>query len=402
MSNNIDQIYEKFGSNICLFPFTAGFYSLEVQTKPIIMPCSSTKVIDWEVQDSSILKTMNNNQWKTLRKTFINGSCHDTDICKTCSLAEQNNGDSPRKLNNQYFVEHLNANIIAQVENIISNDYEISQILSMDYCPSNYCNYECIMCFSGASSKRKTFELKIAGLKPDKKITHSVDQDFYDLLNRVEILNLTGGETLLQKQVHEVIDYLITQDLAKNITISLLTNASKYPTNLIDKFKKFKNVFYTLSIDGIGDVIEYQRRGAVWQEVEATAIQLYKEFGCIVNYVLTAVNVFSFIEFVDWLEKNNIDKVSISLVYARNRNISITVIPTNIKNELIHKLSMAKHKYTNAYYRDLIDQMLEILVNTQHDSTLISQFKNAISIEDSVSKKPLRDIVPELRCILND
>ena len=140
MSNNIDQIYEKFGSNICLFPFTAGFYSLEVQPKPIIMPCSSTKVIDWEVQDSSILKTMNNNQWKTLRKTFINGSCHDTDICKTCSLAEQNNGDSPRKLNNQYFSEHLTANIIAQVENIISNDYEISQILSMDYCPSNLGN----------------------------------------------------------------------------------------------------------------------------------------------------------------------------------------------------------------------------------------------------------------------
>jgi hypothetical protein len=149
-------------------------------------------------------------------------------------------------------------------------------------------------------------------------------------------------------------------------------------------------------------VIEYQRRGAVWQEVEATAIQLYKEFGCIVNYVLTAVNVFSFVEFVDWLEKNNIDKVSISLVYARNRNISITVIPTDIKNELIYKLSMAKHKYTSAYYRDLIDQMLEILVNTQHDSTLIPQFKHAISIEDSVSKKLLRDIVPELRCILND
>ena len=63
---------------------------------------------------------------------------------------------------------------------------------------------------------------------------------------------------------------------------------------------------------------------------------------------------------------------------------------------------MAKNKYTNAYYRDLIDQMLEILVNTQHDATLIPQFKHAISIEDSVSKKLLRDIVPELRCILND
>ena len=61
-----------------------------------------------------------------------------------------------------------------------------------------------------------------------------------------------------------------------------------------------------------------------------------------VNFVLTAVNIFNFAEFVKWLSKNNIDKVFISLVYARNSNISIAVVPDDLRMIIIDKLNQTK------------------------------------------------------------
>jgi MoaA/NifB/PqqE/SkfB family radical SAM enzyme len=393
-NSNLDKIYAEFGKDICLFPFVAGFYSL-ASKNPVVMPCSIIKTEKWDIDGNSLIESMNSKQWQDLRHNFIQGSCHTSKFCETCSVAEKNGGDSPRQLNNYYFAEHISTDLVPQINLIIGNDYKIDRILSLDFCPSNYCNYECIMCFPSASSKRGTFEIKFFGADIDRKFNNTVTDDFYNILEHVEILNFTGGETLMQKQVHELIDYLIEHNLAKNMIISLLTNVSKYPESLQEKFKQFKDVFYTLSIDGIGDVIEYQRRGAVWQDVEANSIRLQKELGCVVNYVLTAVNVFSFDQFVNWVHKHNMDRVIISLVYERNKNLSVSIIPPELKTPLIEKLQLARNNYTNERYVKLFDQVIDILVTANYNETLLPKFVGQIQIEDQVSKKKLVEVVPE-------
>ena len=228
--------------------------------------------------------------------------------------------------------------------------------------------------------------------KQPSQLPFTPADDFNRVISQTEILNFTGGETLLQKQVHELIDYLIAHDLAKNITISLLTNISKYPEALLEKFKKFKNVFYTLSIDGVGAVIEYQRRGAVWADVEQNALRYLNEFGCVVNYVLTSINVFGFTEFIDWVAKHEIDRVFISLVYERNRNISVATIPPELKTQLVEKLQTHRTLYTGTVYELLIDQVIDILTNSVHDPKLIHEFVKAIKIEDRFSKTKLTEV----------
>lgn len=399
MKNNLENIYQTFGENICLFPYMAGFYSLVEPS--FVMPCSVVKVQGWELQGQTILSSMNSPQWIELRKNFIQGSCHTTEFCGTCSVAEKNGGDSARKLNNQYFAEHISTNIIEYVSEIANNDFKITKVLNIDFCPSNYCNYECVMCFSGSSTKRATFELKMFGTKP-LKYKDNISDDFYQLLETVEILNFTGGETLLQNQVHEVIDYLIEKNLAKNIIISLLTNVSKYPKLLEEKFKKFKDVFYTLSIDGVGEVIEYQRRGSKWPDVESNSLHLWKNYGCVVNYVVTAINVFSFDKFLSWAYTNKIDKIIISLVFDRNRNLSMAVIPLELRDVLIKKLQQEKSNYVDLRYVDLLDQIINIFDKMPYDSSLLPAFKKQIQIEDSVSKKSLVEVVPEWEPYFND
>lgn len=401
MKNNIEEIYKEFGQNICFFPFMSVFYSQMLPES--IRPCSIIGQFGGEsVIDNDLIKSFNHPQWQQLRKHFLTESCHTIEACKTCSLAEISNNDSPRKLNNIYFVEHLKTDIISHVKNIKDNNYQADKIITLDYAPSNYCNFECVMCSGGVSSTRNTFEIKFQGKKHQQRVKFSHGTDFYQLLDNVEILNLCGGEPLLQTEVHKLIDYLIEHDLAKNMTISLLTNASKYPEKLIDKFQQFKNVFYTISIDGVDNVIEYQRRGCKWSETEQVALRLINNFGCIVNYVVTAINVFSFIDTVDWFAKNNIDKVVLSLVFDANKNISVKVIPPAIKGPLLEKLKLNTNRYSNNKLNDLIVQMISILENNDFVPDLLPAFKEQISIEDLVSKHKLIEVVPEWAPYFND
>lgn len=372
------------------------FYSQQFPES--VRPCSVIGDFGgFDVIDNDLIKSVNQTPWTTLREQFINSSCHSIDACKTCSIAEQNNGDSPRKLNNIYFVEHCNIDIISHVQSIKNNNYQVDKIITLDYAPSNYCNFECVMCSGSVSSTRNTFEIKIHGKENHRPAKFVENNNHHQILKDVEILNFCGGETLLQTRVHELIDYLIDNNLSEKLTISLLTNASKYPDKLAEKFKKFKNVFYTISIDGVGDVIEYQRRGCKWHETEQIALRLWSEMGCVVNYVVTAINVFSFLETVDWFAKNNIDRVILSLVFDANKNISVKAIPNDLKNRLIEQLRLNTQRYNNDRYNDLIEQMISILETNQHESDLLEEFKKAIALEDSVSKKKLIEVVPEWR-----
>lgn len=400
MNDKLDRLYKEFGSQICLFPFLAGFYSTNHVGSTIntIRPCSLiTKPKSepgWKINDS-IVETRNNATWKSLRKIFIEKSCHDAPSCLVCSQNEKNGATSARQLNNKFFTEHLSIDINAEVAAIINNEYNSNSILSLDYFPSNYCNYECIMCSGDASSKRNTFEIKF--LKQNQKIIlNSVNKDFYEILNTVEIINFTGGETLLQPEVFNLIDYLIEKDLAKNITLTMLTNASNFPEQLIDKFKKFKNIFYTISIDGTKDIIEYQRRGSDWITVEQNAKKIYSTFGALINFVLTSVSVFGIIDFLNWARQNKIDKICISPVFVRTY-LSMASIPLAIRNPLIEKIKTAKNQLAveETNFIEWYDQVLSVLENIKYSEMLHREFIVRMKTENIVSKKQLHKVIPE-------
>lgn len=397
--SRLDKLYAEFGEQICLFPFFAGFYQTNQKlpsTRNSIRPCSMVTngaSPAWEVT-GLINDTRNNNTWKSMRRDFINKSCNDIPACSVCRSNEKSGAESARQLNNYFFAEHLSIDLNTAVGDIVNNDYIVSSPLSLDYYPSNYCNYECIMCVGGASSKRNTFEIKYMN-STTEIATNSVDADFYNMLDAVQIINFTGGETLLQSQVTEVIDYLIAKNLAQNISITLLTNASAYPTELVDKFGKFKNVFYTISIDGVGKIIEYQRRGSKWDQVEKNAIKLGKDFGSLINFVLTAVSAFGLVEFLNWAQTHNMNRLCITPVF-RSTYLSVDAIPTELKNEIVAQLTTAKDLLDPAdkflcYY----EQALAILSNSVYNQYQHREFIRKIKIEDLASKQPLTEIVPQ-------
>jgi MoaA/NifB/PqqE/SkfB family radical SAM enzyme len=404
----VNKLYETYGDQMCLAPFVNSFYSTCGVVDPdqtvanFVRPCSVIQAgPEWDIQNSSVTDTRNNKVWKDLRQSFLDGKMPMS--CATCINAERVGASSPRKLNNQYLFEHLDIDILAEVQRIIDAGLIADSIYALDYMPSNYCNYACVMCYSGASSQRYAFDIK-QGRKIRYEI-NSVDGDFFDVIKDVKILGFTGGETVLQPEVNRLIDYVIEHNMAKDMIITILTNASDFPDSLVEKFQQFKRVLYTVSIDGVGDVIEYQRRGAQWATIVENVAKIQASpVHEVVNHVVTAVNILGAMDFVDWCYTNNLKYTSISHVFQEH--LGLAALPPELKDLALERLTLGRKRYehwaTPEYsnhqkdrYVQTIDRLISTVETVEFKPAALERFIKHINIEDTVSKKPLREVVPE-------
>jgi sulfatase maturation enzyme AslB (radical SAM superfamily) len=404
---DVKKLYSTYGDRMCLAPFVNSFYSTCGVVDPdqtvsnFVRPCSVIQAgPQWDVEQSSITDTRNNTIWKDIRQSFLDGKMPM--VCGTCINAERVGASSPRQLNNEYLFEHLDLDIMSAVEQIVNNNLTADSVYALDYMPSNFCNYACVMCYSGASSQRYTFDIK-QGIKSKYEI-NEVDRDFFDIVQDVKILGFTGGETILQPEVNRLIDYVIEQGLAQDMIITILTNASDFPDSLVEKFKCFKKVLYTVSIDGVGDVIEYQRRGAKWATIQQNVQKIHASpVHEIVNHVVTAVNILTAMDFVDWCHANDLKFASISHVFQEH--LGVAAMPTELKELALSRLKQGRKRYEhyllpeyNNYeygYVNTIDRLISTIEHVEFNPTALTKFIEHIKLEDTVSKKPLGQVVPE-------
>jgi hypothetical protein len=404
---DVQQLYDAYGDRMCLAPFVNGFYSTCGVVAPDqtvanhVRPCSIIQAgPEWNIQNNNITESRNTQVWKKLRQSFLNGQL--TNVCSTCINAERAGASSPRQLNNEYLFEHLDIDIMSAVQQIINNELIADSVYALDYMPSNYCNYACVMCYSGASSQRYTFDIR-QGIRSKYEI-NPVDLDFFDVVKNVKILGFTGGETIQQPEVLRLIDYAIEQGLANDMIITILTNASDFPDVMVEKFKHFKKVLYTVSVDGVGEVIEYQRRGARWDVMQTNIAKIHAspvhEF---VNHVVTAINILTAMDFVDWCHANDLKFVSISHVFQEH--LGIAAMPTELKELALTRLKEGRKRYEHyllpAYnnyeygYVQTIDRLISTIEHVDFKPSALKQFIQHIRQEDDASKRPLVKVVPE-------
>ena len=418
--NRLDYIYQELGEKICLYPFFGAFYQTnnviprEQAGKPnSVRPCSIVMSEDWsrwDIQDNNLHHARNSPSWIAMRRQFLDGEFESIHDCRSCSYNESVGTTSPRQQNNRFLAQFLTRDIVEEVRSIERRQLQVEDIVTLDYYPSNYCNYSCIMCAGGASSQRHAYEVKVLRRR-EKIVLNSPDPDFYRALSRVEIINFTGGETVLQRQVHEIMDYLIEQDLAKNIVITLLTNASSSAEELMGKFRHFRQVIYNVSIDGTDKVIEYQRRGCLWSTVAQNSLELlfHPEISTVVNYVLTAVNVLSAMDFINWAYDHGIGPKQPEHVSGSYINVSpvfrldylgVAALPAALRADSLEKLHVGRTRFGaptvfDEYYRGLVDRYISVIESTPHQPEYIAQFIEHIKLEDTVSPTKFLDVVPE-------
>lgn len=412
--NDLDRIYRELGEGICLFPFIGAFYSCvdsipkdSEDTPNFIRPCSLVRWDDdginpWYIQPGeTLLESRNGSRWLHMREKFLNGEWRDLPDCVTCQYVEDLGGVSPRISNNQVLAELVQEDIVELVREIQENNLHSQTLKMLDYYPSNYCNLECTMCGGGASSSRHVFEVKHLGYN-ERILVNPADPDFFDTIGELEILGFTGGETVMQPEVHQIVNRLIEKDLAKQINITVLTNCSTYPQKLVDKFKHFKKVMYTMSIDGVGEVIEYQRRGCKWPIVEEVALKIHNnpEIHEVANYVVTSMNILNTMEFIDWCCEHGINMLTISPV-VRKEYLGPSSLPPELRKIALERLRNGWDKYdampepTRSDYLKYIEQIIGNIENNPFDPDCLQKFIEHIKKENTASKRPLHEVVPE-------
>jgi sulfatase maturation enzyme AslB (radical SAM superfamily) len=268
-------------------------------------------------------------------------------------------------------------------------EFDAVELLSINL--GNYCNAECITCFGHGSSRRNTWAKK----HNQKEYTISavpaseLDVDFAQYPS-LRMLTLIGGEPTVHPDTKPLLNKLINIGIAKNIVISFNTNASKIDPDIMKLLTEFKGVFVTLSIDGAGKYFEYQRRPLEWTTVKSNAEQwMLISADIVINYVVTAISIWGFNEFVAWYEqlpveiRNKTPKVTFTQVAGKPR-LSLNVLTSEQRAQW-------GQQATPCVFKNELETMLNAAL---YQRSLVKLLEQQILIEDTASKIKFAELFP--------
>ena len=192
-------------------------------------------------------------------------------------------------------------------------------IEDLDICLSNECNLSCKMCSPAASTRwekivEKNTELsKYWYYQPNTYANRNVK----DVVSAVDFTNvknikLIGGEPFIGNHLASMIELIKQQTIIDQIRLTVSTNCTVFPKDIIHDFVKFKFVLVCLSVDGIGDLCDYIRTGRPWNKVSPVIdnwINLAKQHSNIslcVCFTLQALNIHQYKTVKAWTEHHNI------------------------------------------------------------------------------------------------
>ena len=283
-------------------------------------------------------------------------------------------------------------------------DYKQDLILTAEVKLTHVCNFACIMCDPEDSSKiynswknstEEFFVKDIIAKEPayfDNITKRYKDSTNYQLLNevlgyKVKYITFLGGEPLLDQKMMRILENY-NLDQANKTTLHFITNGS---VNLIETSKRlahFREVLYSVSLEGTGKVQDYVRRGSNWEEIKnnlESYIQVYGARSVNINYCLQNLTMLHFVDLLNWAHINNIRIVIAFVKYPEY--LSLHTLPNIIKQEIIDKLEQSDKIITFQEDDEIFKSvtcsgLVDIINDYTFDPVLLEQFKQYLKWYD--------------------
>jgi sulfatase maturation enzyme AslB (radical SAM superfamily) len=315
-----------------------------------------------------------------------------TPACQKCWNLEKNGIKSDRQVKNAALDFYWNRDI----ENIKNDaiDGKLDRVLILKLFTSYTCNATCISCGPRSSSSwaqlnhRST--LRNIPVFPNAKIADS-KYKFVDLdkvhaqvdFKELKMLSLIGGEPLYEKKNFDLLEHIIALGNTE-IFLSIVTNGSvKLSTRQKQILSKFKNINFSVSIDGTESVFEYLRYPLKWKDLKDNLNFFWEISGNVSsNYTLSNLNILYHACTLKWFDENNL-VYSISPVYKPTW-LQPRALPEPIKKVLKQQLSTTD-------YGAFIGSM-----HTEQDQRDFQTMLSQINIQDTAKKIQMKDFLPEL------
>ena len=249
----------KESKTFCLAPWLSIHTWPDGKTYPCCVWNSGEPV--GNINDESLDKLWNNDVMKKTRVGMLKGE--KISSCRRCyNLEETGDGSYRKRINNEHWGK------IHYIDNTdVDGNLNIMNLHLWDIRISNFCNFKCRSCGFGLSSSWYS-DAKALGQNPEKALININDKaSFMDMLephyNCVDEIYFAGGEPLIMPEHYQILDKLI--ELGRtDVNIRYSTNFSKLSfkgKHIFDYWKKFPNLELYISIDGVGKIGEYVRKG---------------------------------------------------------------------------------------------------------------------------------------------
>jgi radical SAM protein with 4Fe4S-binding SPASM domain len=289
----------------CILPFV----QLDVQPQGEVSVCcySSNPKSLGNLKEEEFSIIWRSEELSRFRETILSGNIDSLDHCSSCMQSENLGIRSWRE------IENSNWKVNSKKEVVKKSKFPES--LSLRF--SNVCNFSCRTCRPSSSTgwfddakllNPKGEYFKVLSYEENNPISSQVEE----YLPFLKHIYFAGGEALLDKDHYILLEKISNE--YPDIVLTYDTNLSvlglgKY--DVIELWRKIKNVRVSASIDGFGKKGEYIRKGFSWEtflsnwnllKTEAPNVELR------MNFTVNIYNIIHICEFID--EVNRLDLFS--------------------------------------------------------------------------------------------
>jgi molybdenum cofactor biosynthesis enzyme MoaA len=194
-----------------------------------------------------------------------------------------------------------------------------------------------------------------------------------------------GGEPLLDKNLLKMLNNLDPNKKSK-ITLHFVTNGSQSLTEFADQLKDFANITFTVSLESVGQMQDYARRGSIWAEIEKNILAAKKQgIHISISTVIQAATLTRIDQLLTWAQKNDLSISFLPLMGLEYLDIS--VLPMTIRQKTINKLNLLGD---NSDAKKLID----LIESYPYHQEKYQKFLEYISWYEKDSVTKLKDLEP--------
>lgn len=359
------------------------------------------------LKNSGLKEVWNSDAMTRLRKDFLSGK--KPKECNACWNEESAGIKSYR----QTFLDGRTT------KKVDFADIKPNSPVTLDLKLSNVCNLKCRICGPVASSLWLKEELSQSNNLGhefrsyieenrnyflSKKVTDTEENKSTLLrwLGNIDHVEVTGGEPLLSPENRWLLDALVKEGRANEISLLYNTNATIFDQHTIDQWKRFKKVTVCLSIDDVGTRFEYQRSPGNWEEVQQN-VKRYLEVSAqniepIIFCSVSNFNIYYLPEYLEWIDTLP-GKPQVYFNYVHyDRHFCIQLMPAPLKKEVERKLRSEILEKTDS---DSVKSQIEDLVNfmncpPENEADQWKKFIRVTALRDKVRKESFRHVFSEL------
>jgi MoaA/NifB/PqqE/SkfB family radical SAM enzyme len=204
------------------------------------------------------------------------------------------------------------------------NGFEAESPASFDLRMGNLCNLKCRMCTAAFSSQIEKDPVQSRWRPhedPEKRQPRFRVEDGEDwsesrelleelksLGDRIEQIQLAGGEPTLNRTQTEWLRHLAETGRARRIDILVWTNMTNVRDEYFQMLSEFQSASLCLSVDGFGSTYDYIRYPARWSEFEKNVARAarYPRIAMTVVPVLQAYNILDITDLYRWADDHGL------------------------------------------------------------------------------------------------